>query len=66
MEIVLYGGSGDAVSRQTAPDDAERIDFPAVESDVVVFGYTLDGVKCELTEPLTVRAGQYPLLKLWS
>lgn len=66
MEIVLYDDSGDAVSSQTAPDDAERIDFPAVESDVVISGYTLDGVKHELAEPLTVRAGHSPRLKLWS
>lgn len=65
MDIVLHDTGGNAVARQTAPDDAERIDFTAVESDVVISGYTLDGVKCELTEPMTVQSGQYPRLKLW-
>ena len=66
MEIELYDDSGDAVVHQTAPDDAERIDFPSVESDVVISSYTLDGVMHVLTEPLTVRAGHSPRLKLWS
>lgn len=66
MDIVLHDIGGNAVARQAAPDDVKRIDFPAVESDVVISGYTLDGAKFELTEPLTVQAGQYPRLKLWS
>lgn len=65
MEIVLHDSNGNAVACRTAGSDAWRIEFPAVERDVVISSYTLDGVKHELDQPMTVLAGQYPRLNVW-
>lgn len=65
MEVVLHDKNGSAVARVTVTGDAARIEFPAVERDVVISGYTLDGAKHAADEPMTVLAGQFPCLKLW-
>ncbi len=65
MEIVLHDNNGKAVVCQTVAGAAKRIDFPAVDRDVVIAGYTLDGVKHAVYEPVMVHAGQIPRLKLW-
>jgi len=65
MEVVLHDNNGNAVVCRTVAGDAERIDFPAVERDVVISSYTLDGAKHAVDEPMTVLAGQFPCLKLW-
>ncbi|HBN54758.1 MAG TPA: hypothetical protein DD456_12250 [Stenotrophomonas sp.] len=65
MEVVLHDNNGNAVACRTVDADTARIDFPAMERDVVISSYTLDGVRHAMDEPMTIRAGQFPRLKIW-
>lgn len=65
MEIILRDQAGSAVSHLIAASDVELVEFPEVERDVVIFGFSLDGIEYATAEPVMVRAGQFPRLNIW-
>ncbi len=65
MEIILRDQAGSAVAHLIAASDVERVEFPAVERDVVIAGFALDGIEYATAVPVMVRTGQFPCLNIW-
>lgn len=63
--VALFSTQGDEVARVVVDRSAERIEFDERSSDVEIGSFSLDGVFYPLIDPVLIRAGYAPRLRVY-